>query len=115
MIDEHPTVPNSMTMEKRKERKDLMEYQNDRTWPHHGMSAHAMKIMTSVLNKFWKDHMSDKYGLGGDMPPYVRRLFAAVPKATVSFAMTVMDKVEGWSEEKRVGSHHVDLHQSRIM
>ena len=56
-----------------------MEYLNDRTWPYHGMSAYAMKIRTSVLNKFWSDHFSDKYGLRGDMSPYVRRPFAAVP------------------------------------
>ena len=39
------------------------------------------------------------------MPPYVRRPFTAVPKATFSFAMTVMDKVEGWNEEQWVGSY----------
>ena len=37
------------------------------------------------------------------MPRYVQRPFA-VPKATFSFAMTVMDKVEGWNEERWVGS-----------
>ena len=76
VIDNHPTQPYSMTMEKWKERKDLMEYLNDRTWPYHGMSAYAMKMWTSVLN-----HTSDKYGLRGDMSPYVRRPFAAVPKS----------------------------------
>ena len=80
-----------------------MEYLNDRTCPYQGMSPYAMKIRTSMLCKFWKDRISDKYGLGGDTSPYVRRLFGAVPKAT-SFAMAVMDKVEGWNEEKWVGS-----------
>ena len=51
MIDDHPTQPTSMTMEKWKERKDLMEYLSDRTWPYHGMSACAMKIRTSVLTE----------------------------------------------------------------
>ena len=64
-----------------------------------------MKIRTSVLNRFWRDHISDKYALRGDMSPYVRRPFAAVPKAIFSFAMAVMDKVEGWNEEKWVGSY----------
>ena len=72
-----------------------MEYSNERTWSYHSMSLYAMKMRTSVLNSFWKDHISDKDGLRGDMSPYTRRLFAAVPEATFSFAMTVMDKVEG--------------------
>ena len=96
-----------------------MEYLNDRTWSNHDMSAFAMKIRTSVLNRFWRDHISDKCGLRGDMPPYVRRPFAAVPKATFSFAMTVMDMVEGWNEEEWVGvvprCVPVDLHQSSVM
>ena len=82
-----------------------MEHLTDRTWPYHGMSPHAMKVRTSVLNKFWKHHISDKYGLVGDTSPYVRRPFAAVPKASFSFAMAVMDKVEGRNDEKWVGSY----------
>ena len=31
--------------------------------------------------------------------------FAAVPKATFSHAIAVTDKVEGWKEEKWVGSY----------
>ena len=61
-----------MTLEKWKERKGQMEHLNDRTWPYHGMSPHALKVRTSVLNKFWKYHISDKCGLGGDTSPYVR-------------------------------------------
>ena len=34
------------------------------------------------------------------MPPNA----LAVPKTVISYAMTVMDKVEGWNEEKWVGS-----------
>ena len=49
-----------------------MEYLSARTWPYHGMSPYAMKMTTSVLNKFWKDHISDKYGRGGDTSPYER-------------------------------------------
>ena len=29
------------------------------------MSLYAMKVRASVLNKFWRGHISDKYGLGG--------------------------------------------------
>ena len=77
-----------------------MEYLKDRTWPYSGMSTYAMKIRTSVLNRFWRDHISDKYGLRGDMSPYLRRPFAAVPKATFSFAMTVMDRKNGYVDFK---------------
>ena len=101
-IDDHPAQPNSMTKVKWKDRKDLMEYLNERTGPYHGISAYVMKIRTSVLNKFWKDHISDKYGLRGDRQPYVRRPFTAVPKATFSFAMTVMEKVGRWNGGKWV-------------
>ena len=62
VIDDHPTQPYSMTMEKGKERKDVMEFLND------GMSAYAVKIRTSVLNSFWKKHISDKNGLRGEGP-----------------------------------------------
>ena len=102
----HPTQPNSMTVEKPKERKrsdGISEWTGFA--PYHGMSAYAMKIRTSVLNRFWKDHISDKHSLRGDTSPYVWRAFAAGPKSTLSFAMTVMDKVEGWNEEKSVVSN----------
>ena len=65
VIDDHTIVPNFMTMERWKERKDLMEHRNDRTWPYHGMNVYAMKIRTSVLNRFWRDQISEKYGLRG--------------------------------------------------
>ena len=83
----HSTQPHDTG--KWKVRKDQVEYLNDRTWPYH-----AMKVRTSVLNRFWKDHISDKCGIRSDMSPCVRRPFAAVPKATFSFAMAVMGKVE---------------------
>ena len=42
------------------------------------------------------------------MPPFVKRpygtcLHAAVPKATFIYALTLMDKVGGWSDEKWIG------------
>ena len=39
------------------------------------------------------------------MSPYVKKPFAAVPKATFSFAMAVMDNVERWNEEEWVESN----------
>ena len=60
-------------------------------------------MRASVLNTFWRDHISDKYGFGGCTVPYVWRPFAALPKATFSYAWQEKDKVEGWKEEKLVG------------
>ena len=92
-----------------------MEYFNDKTWPYHGMSPHAMKIRSSLLNRFCQDHISDKNGSRGDVPPCVQRPFAAVPKVTFTCAMAVMDKVEGWKRRRMGGivprRVHVDLHQ----
>ena len=82
-----------------------MEYLNDRTWPYHGMIPYVLKIRASVLKKFMKNHIPDKYGLGGESAPYVRRPFAAVPKATFFSGVAVMDKVEGWNEAEWVGSY----------
>ena len=64
-----------------------MEFLNERRWTYHGMSAYARKTRTSILNKYWQKHISDKNGIWYDMPPYARRpcgrrLHAAVPKAT---------------------------------
>ena len=99
MIDDHATQPNSMTIETWKERKDSMEYLNDMTWRYHGMKAYVMKVRSSVLNWFWRDHTSDENGRRRNIPLYVQAPFAAVPKATFSFAMTAVDKVEGRNEE----------------
>ena len=67
VIDDHPARPSTLTLEKWKQMKDQMEYSNDRTRPYHGMSPYAMKVRASVLNKFWRDHISDKCGLGGHL------------------------------------------------
>ena len=65
VIDDHPAWPSTMTLEKRKEMKDQMAYLDDRTWQYHGVSPYAIKVRASMLNKFRRDHISDKYGLGG--------------------------------------------------
>ena len=96
--------PYTVTIETWKERKESMEHLNDRTWCYHGMNADVMKIRSSVLNSFWREHISDQNGRRGNIPPYAQAPFAAVPRATISFAMTVMDKLEGWNDEKWVGS-----------
>ena len=119
VIDDHPTQPISMTAETWKEKKDSMEYLNDRTWRFHAITDYVLRTGSSVLHRFWRDHISDQNGRRSNIPPYAQAPFAAVPKATFSFAMTVMDKVEGWNEEKvggvKIRCERVDLHQSRIM
>ena len=35
--------------------------------------------------------------------PYARSLHAVVPKATFNYALTLMDKVGGWNDEKWIG------------
>ena len=63
----------------------------------------ALRTSSSVLHRFWRDHISYKNGRRGNIPPNAMAA-RAIPKATFSFAMTVMDKVEGWNEEECVGS-----------
>ena len=113
--DDHPARPSTIALQKWKEMKDQMEYSNDRTWPYHGGSPYAMKVRASVLNTFWRDHISDKCGLGGDTAPYVRRSFAAVPKSTFSYAMRSNGQGRRM-ERRRMGGTvprrvHVDKHQ----
>ena len=72
------------------------------------MIAHSRKNRTSVLNRYWQRHISDKNGTWCDMPPHVERpcgrcLHAAVPKVNFTFALTLMDKVGGWNDEKWIG------------
>ena len=105
-IDDYCTQPYSMTMEKWRERKDVMEFLHISTRLYHDMSVCVMKIRSSVLNKFWKDHISDKNGRRGYFPPWVLAPLA-IPKVTVSFAIASMDKIGGWNEEKWVGTNFV--------
>ena len=81
-------------------RKGLMEVLTGRTWPYHGMDHSALKTQECVLRKFWLEHVSDRSGRRDEIPPNT----LAVPKTVFSYAMTIMDKVDGWIEEKWVGS-----------
>ena len=101
--DQH-NQPCSLTMDKWKERKEEVESLNDRGWAHQGMSAYAGKNRTSVLNRYWQRHISDKNGIC-----MICRLMLKGPmagnctqrsKATFTYALTLMDKVGGWSDEK---------------
>ena len=97
------------------ESKGRFDGMNGRSWCCHGMNDYALRARSSVLHRFWRDHISDKNGRSGNIPPYARAPLA-VPKATISLAVTVMDRVEGWNEEQSVETkirwEHVDLHQS---
>ena len=57
VIDDHPTQPMTLTAETWKERKDSMEYVNGRTWHHHGMNDYALRTRSSVLHRYWRDHI----------------------------------------------------------
>ena len=72
------------------------------------MSAYAGKNRTSILNRYWQRHISDKNGIWFDVPPAVawphgRCLHGAVPQATFTYALTLMGKVGGWNDEKWIG------------
>ena len=72
VIGDQHNQPCSLTMDHWKERKEEMESFNDRGWAHQGGSAYAGKNRTSVLNRYWQRHISDKNGVWYDMPPYVK-------------------------------------------
>ena len=66
-----------------------MEVVTGRTWPYHGLDHKDKKTREYVLQKFWHDYVSDKFGRRDDIPPNA----LAAPKSVFSQAMTVMDKV----------------------
>ena len=51
VIDDQHHQPYSMTLEKWKARKEVVESLNDRSWAYHGMSAYARKTRRSELNR----------------------------------------------------------------
>ena len=81
--------PLLMTAGTWRDRKDSMEAVIGQTWHHHGMDDYALRKRTSVLQRFWRDHISDKIGRRDNLPSNA----IAVPKTAISYAMTVMDKV----------------------
>ena len=92
MIDDRPSEPVLMTARTWRDRKDSMEFMTGRTCYYHGMN-----------DRFWRDHISDKDGRRGNIPPNALAALA-VPKATFSFAMTVMECVS-WVTEDFVWEH----------
>ena len=60
-----------------------------------------MRTRTSVCRGSRGTTFRIKNGRRGNIPPNA----LAVPKTAFSYAMTVMDKVEGWNEEEWVGSN----------
>ena len=82
-----------------------MKYLNDRTWPYQGTSSYDMKVRASVLNKFWRDHIRQIRLRRVHSTTCAAALCHTVPKATFSYVIAVMDKVEGWKEEQWVGTY----------
>ena len=84
-----------------KDREDSMKFLTGRPSHYHNMNDYALRTRSSLLCRFSSDHISDKNGRRGNVPPYARAPIA-IPKSQSLFAMTVMDKVEGWNDEEVV-------------
>ena len=68
--------------------------------PNAGLSHKAKIAREYVLLRFWQDCVADRSGRREAILPNT----LALPKSVFSYAMTVLDKVEGWTEEKWIGS-----------
>ena len=82
-------------------RKGLLEVMTSKTWPKHVLDHRARNTRKYVLLGFWQDRVADRFGGREPIPP---NTLAPLRKSVFSYAMTVMEKVEGWNEEKWVGS-----------
>ena len=80
VIDTRNNEPELMNARTWRARKGSMEVKTGRLWHYHGMDHKAMRTRTYVLQKFWRDHISDKNGRRGNMPLDA----LAVPKTTFS-------------------------------
>ena len=94
--DNEPELLNARTW---RARKGSMQVMKGRTWHYHGIDHKAKRTRTYVL-QIRLDCISGKNGRRDNIPPNA----LAVPKTVFSYAMIVMDKVEGWNEEEWVGS-----------
>ena len=105
-----------------KDRKDLREFMTDRTWHYHDMNDHVLRTRSCVLRRFWRVQIFDKNGRRVNISS-IAMTALVVSKVTFSFAMTVMDKVEGdngrdpwmgrWREKSGIKNRsvHVNLNQ----
>ena len=100
VIDDRTNEPVLMTARAWRDRKDSMEVMTGRTWHYHGMNHKIKRTRSSVLQRFWRDHISRQNGLRSDITPNA----LDIPKTAFSYAMTVIDKVGGWNEEEWMGS-----------
>ena len=66
VIDDRSNEPVLMTAGTWRDRKDSMEVMTGRAWHYRGINHKAMRTRTSVLHKFWRDHISDKNGRRGN-------------------------------------------------
>ena len=85
--------------------KALFDERTGRTWPSARLSARTRFTKEYVLKQFWESFVDDKFDLDN----------AIQTKAEFSCATAVMDKIEGWEEEKlgwvQICGKHVDLHK----
>ena len=83
-----------------REKKGQLEVMTGRTWPNPGASNNAKNMGDNVLQRFWQDCVADRVVCNEAI--LLRTI--AQPKSMFSHTITVMDKVEGWEDERQVGS-----------
>ena len=60
VIDDRPHEPVLMTAGTWKDRKDSVEFMTGMSSHYHGMDDYALRMRSSVLHWFWRDHISGK-------------------------------------------------------
>ena len=81
-------------------KKDKMENARGGTWTKFDWSPRPLQLREYARREFWEIFVDER--------PFCRHSCCkhanVQPRAVFSYAMTVIDKVEGWNEEKWVGS-----------
>ena len=80
-----------------KRRKHKMEKASRRTWAEHEYSPRAMQLRENTLNEFWEIFVDDR-------PFQADAMFRQInvqSKASLSYAMTMMDTFNGCEDEER--------------
>ena len=78
-------------------KKEKMDVATGRTWTSYEWSCGAWQAREHILNENWRIFVDDRL-----VPRHATNLHSnAQPKAVFFCAMTVMDKICGWSEEEK--------------
>ena len=100
VIGTHNNVPVPTSATTWRARKGVLEVMTGRTWPDPGLCHKAGNMGVYALLRFWQDYVADKFGRREAILPNT----LALPKSVFSYAVTVMNKVEGWNDANLVGS-----------